>query len=93
MTSKVHEVAAIVVKAIGLKEGDAFEPAHDGDPLRDDRSMGSFKIDDKTKVKPTAAFTASSMPPESFDGSRSDNRKMFTAFWVDYYSCIDGQIR
>lgn len=51
MTYKVHEVAAIVVKAIGLKEGDAFEPAHDGDLLRDDHSIGSFKIDDKTKIQ------------------------------------------
>ena len=55
MISKVHEVVAIVVKAMGLKEGDAFELAHDGEPLRDDPPIGSFKFDDGTFLDPIAS--------------------------------------
>ncbi len=45
-TSKVHEVVAIVVKAMGLKEGDAFELAYDGVTLSNEREIGSYKVDD-----------------------------------------------
>ena len=46
VTSKVHEVVAIIVKEKGLQEGDVFELAFDGDPLPNDRPIGSFKFED-----------------------------------------------
>ena len=46
VTLKVHEVVAIVVKDKGLQKGDAFELAFDGEPLPNDRSIGSFNFED-----------------------------------------------
>ena len=58
VSSKVHEVVAIVVKAKGLKEGDAFELAYDGDPLPDDRPIGSFDFEDGTVLDLIASGSA-----------------------------------
>ena len=58
VTTKVHEVVAIVVKAMGLKEGDAFELAHDGVPLQADRPIGSFEFDDGTVLDLIASGSA-----------------------------------
>lgn len=58
VTSKVHEVIAIVVKAMGLKEGDAFELAFDGVPLDDDRPIGSFNFEDGTVLDLIASGSA-----------------------------------
>ena len=57
-TSKVHEVVAIVVKAMGLKEGDTFELASDGVPLDDDRLIGSFGFEDGTVLDLIASGSA-----------------------------------
>ena len=45
-TTKVHDVIAAIVKAKNLAEGDAFELAYNGDPLADDRAIGSFNLED-----------------------------------------------
>ena len=58
VTSKVHEVVAIGVKATGLKEGDAFELAYDGETLPNDRQIGSFKFDDGTVLDLIASGSA-----------------------------------
>lgn len=57
-TSKVQEVVAIVVKAVGLKEGDAFELAHDGVPLDNDSPIGSFGFKDGTVLDLIASGSA-----------------------------------
>ena len=44
--AKVHEVIAIVVKAMKLADGDAFELAFDGTTLAPDRPIGSFGLED-----------------------------------------------
>ena len=43
---KVHDVISIIVKAMNLAEGDAFELAFDGEPLAPDRRIGSFGLSD-----------------------------------------------
>lgn len=45
-TTKVYELIAIVVKAMNLVDGDAFELAFNGVPLSSDRPIGSFNLDD-----------------------------------------------
>ena len=45
-TVKVDELIAIIVKAMNLAKGDAFELAFDGEPLASDRPIGSFGLDD-----------------------------------------------
>ncbi len=57
-TSKVHEVVSTVVKAMGLKEGDAFELAYDGVPLDNDRPIGSFGLEDGTVLDLIASGSA-----------------------------------
>lgn len=57
-TDKVREVVAIVVKAVGLKEGDAFELASDGVPLDDDCPIGSFGFKDGTVLDLIASGSA-----------------------------------
>ena len=58
VTLKVYEVVAIVVKAKGLTEGDAFELAFDGEPLPNDRPIGSFKFEDGTVLDLIASGSA-----------------------------------
>ena len=58
VTLKVHEVVVIVVKAAGLVEGDAFELAFDGEPLPDDRLIGSFGFEDGTVLDLIASGSA-----------------------------------
>ncbi|MDE0077733.1 MAG: hypothetical protein OXO50_09450 [Caldilineaceae bacterium] len=58
VTSKVHEVVEIVVKAKGLVEGDAFELVFDGEPLPDDRPIGSFGFEDGTVLDLIASGSA-----------------------------------
>ena len=57
-TLKVHELVAIVVKEKGLKEGDAFELAFDGEPLPNDRPIGSFDFEDGTVLDLIASGSA-----------------------------------
>ena len=45
-TYKVHDVISIIVKAMNLAEGDAFELAFDGVPLASDRRIGTFGLSD-----------------------------------------------
>ena len=58
VTSKVHEVVAMVVSAMDLKGGDAFELAFDGVPLDDDRAIGSFGFEDGTVLDLIASGSA-----------------------------------
>lgn len=58
VTTKVHEVVAIVVKAMKLKSGDAFELAHDGEPLPEDSPIGSFGFEDETVLDLIASGSA-----------------------------------
>ena len=58
VTLKVHEVVDIIVKQKGLKEGDAFELAYDGDPLPNDRPIGSFDFEDGTVLDLIASGSA-----------------------------------
>ena len=57
-TLKVRELVAIVVKEKGLKVGDAFELAFDGEPLPDDRSIGSFDFENGTVLDLIASGSA-----------------------------------
>ena len=58
VTTKVREIVAIVVKAMGLKDGDAFELAYDGEPLSEDSSIGSFGFEDQTVLDLIASGSA-----------------------------------
>ena len=58
VTLKVHEVVAIVVKTKGLQEGDTFELAFDGEPLANDRPIGSFDFEDGTVLDLIASGSA-----------------------------------
>lgn len=58
VNAKVHDVIVIVVKAKGLVEGDAFELAFDGEPLPDDRPIGSFGFKDGTVLDLIASGSA-----------------------------------
>ena len=58
VTSKVHEVVDIVVKEKGLQKGGAFELAFDGDPLPNDRPIGSFDFEDGTVLDLIASGSA-----------------------------------
>ena len=58
VNSKDHDVIIIVVKAKGLVEGDAFELAFDGEPLPDDRRIGSFGFEDGTVLDLIASGSA-----------------------------------
>ena len=46
ISDKVSEVIAVIIKAQGLVEGDAFELAFDGKPLAPDSPIGSFGLED-----------------------------------------------
>ena len=46
VTTKVYEIIDIIVKAMKLAEGDAFELDHDGESLALDSPIGSFGLKD-----------------------------------------------
>ena len=58
VTSTVHDVVTIVVSAMDLKGGDAFELAFDGEPLPNDRQIGSFDFEDGTVLDLIASGSA-----------------------------------
>ena len=57
-TAKVDEVIAIIVKAMKLAEGDAFELAFEGTPLAPDRPIGSFDLSDNAVLDLIASGSA-----------------------------------
>ena len=54
----VNELIAIVVKAMGLAEGDTFELAHNGETLDGDRKLESFHLEDGTVLDLIASGSA-----------------------------------
>ena len=57
-TAKVDEVIAIIVKAMNLAEGDAFELAFDGKPLAPGCKIGSFDLSDNAVLDLIASGSA-----------------------------------
>ena len=57
-TTKVYEVIAIIVKAMNLAAGDAFELAFNGDSLASDHPIGSFNLVDGATLDLIASGSA-----------------------------------
>ncbi len=57
-TDTVGEVINIIVKAMNLAEGDAFELALDGETLAPDRKLGTFNLANNTVLDLIATGSA-----------------------------------
>ena len=57
-STKVDEIIAIIVKAMNLVDGDAFELAFDGEPLDPNKPIGVFGLKDGSVLDLIASGSA-----------------------------------